>query len=161
MGSEEKCPIRVYRFTGPFVSGGGVPKELLEESLDTTSYMESVVSGRFVEPEEEEDKVIEDADDVNANNQLSLITGEAEPGWHRHCNDDPGCLPAKAWNERQSVAPLGMQDVWDDYAIVRWTFDPEQNIDDVRKEAFRSAAEYWRRTHAFHLLKLTNRCLRM
>eukprot|EP00959_Pyramimonas_sp_CCMP1952_P177970 3719917-Pyramimonas_sp.AAC.1 len=37
-----------------------------------------------------------------------------------------------------------MPDMWDDYVVVRYTFDPEQQVDDVRKEAFRSAAEHWR-----------------
>merc|ERR1711933_673880 len=137
--------MRAYRFTGPFFSGGGVPHELLEESLDTTAYKESIVSGRFVEVEEEEDKVAEDVHNVATDHKhISLIASEAEPGWHRLCNDDPGCLADKPWNERQHDAPDGMEDVWDEYAIVRWTFDPAQNIDDVRKEAFRSAAAYWR-----------------
>jgi hypothetical protein len=37
-----------------------------------------------------------------------------------------------------------MPDVWEDYVVVHWTFDPQQQVDDVRKEAFRSAAEHWR-----------------
>jgi hypothetical protein len=44
-----------------------------------------------------------------------------------------------------------MPEDWQDYVVVRWTFD--SGVDDVRKEAFRSAVEHWRQQTCIALIE--------
>lgn len=42
------CPLRVYRWLGPFVSGGSVPEHLMMPRLEDSVLVDSVVKGRLL-----------------------------------------------------------------------------------------------------------------
>eukprot|EP00913_Durusdinium_trenchii_P023080 g21671.t1 len=124
--TEQKCPLRVYRWLGPFVGGGTVPEHLMMSHIDDQTMVDSIAQTENGQLEE----------DV----QLSTVT--EGPGWGRLCDDNDGCLGARPWIERTAVPPEGMSDQWQEYVIFRYKF--KDGTDAARKEGLRAAAAEWR-----------------
>ncbi|CAK8995745.1 unnamed protein product [Durusdinium trenchii] len=150
--TEQKCPLRVYRWLGPFVGGGTVPEHLMMSHIDDQTMVDSIVTGRPITEEDEEDgeELSEDpapmAQAQTENGQLEedvqLSTVTEGPGWGRLCDDNDGCLGARPWIERTAVPPEGMSDQWQEYVIFRYKF--KDGTDAARKEGLRAAAAEWR-----------------
>eukprot|EP00435_Cladocopium_sp_Y103_P073690 s7_g44.t1 len=148
--SEMECPVRVYRWLGPFVSGGSVPEHLQMLHVGNTIYVDSIVTGTDISEEQEEDGQIPiellqkfDAESEEIQKERAA-SGIEDPRWDRPCDDFDGCQAARPWIERTTVAPEGMLSQWQEYVMVRYKFDAD--VDNTRKEAFRAAAADWR-TH--------------
>ena len=142
----DSCPMRVYRWLGPFESGGSVRAGLLKPNAAATAYVDSVVAGKRLTPAQEEDGIpLDEGDAAKAALLQDEVASEtSNPMWERLCNDSPGCQAGRPWIERTSQAPEGMVPQWEEYVVVRYKFDTD--VDDTRKEAFRAAAADWR-TH--------------
>lgn len=134
------CPVRVYRFSGPFESGGSIPVALLKPRAADVAYLDSILTGTDIFNGGEESPRISMKSVVKANKPSQ----DGKPSWTRLCDDDVGCNAGAPWTERTSTAPASVTlDKWQEYVIVRYTFDPDQKVDDARKEAFRSATAVW------------------
>jgi len=136
-----RCGTRVYRYTGHYAAGG-IPDALMEATARDVAYIDSIVLGREFQQEAEEDDG--HAASPTAAGGEALLNVQGRPGWLRYCWPEkcgPGGGP---WLERQSglAAGTGARGHWQDYAVVRYYFDP--GVDDARKEAFRAAAARWR-----------------
>ncbi|CAE7030913.1 TUBA [Symbiodinium natans] len=128
------CPMRVYRWKGPFVSGGSVPPHLLESSGSSSAYIASIVAGRHLGQMEDTEEMAQDAG-------LVQTRAGQDPNYDRLC---PDCNHGRAWSERTTVAPEGMIDQWEDYVVIRYNWADAIANDETRKEGFRAAAEGWR-----------------
>ncbi|CAJ1404240.1 unnamed protein product [Effrenium voratum] len=139
---EEQCPLRVYRWLGPFASGG-VPEHLQAENEEQNIYIQSVARGKQVLQEEDTDHSVLENEDGQLEGALAepeaLLQNEAP--WDRLCNDNPGCNAGKPWTDRVSAAPEGVVDRWEDYVVIPYYFMFEG--DSTRREAFRAAAKMW------------------
>ncbi|CAJ1349707.1 unnamed protein product [Effrenium voratum] len=60
-------------------------------------------------------------------------------GWNRSGHES---LAVDRWPERRSEPPGSGEDIWQDYAVVRYSFNT--TIDALRKNAFRDAVDMWR-----------------
>jgi hypothetical protein len=167
--SMDKCPVRAYRFTGHFESGGSVPAKLLRTRAVDLPYIDSIMLGRNISSEKEEDPRAPRArqiglteTDEKEKSRLQQTPGKTKttttkgPSWNRPCNDDPGCNSGPPWTDRVTTAPAGAPDVWQEYVVVRYRFDPTQNIDDTRKEAFRAATNVWTSVTCVTFSELSN-----
>lgn len=92
--TDAACPMRVYRWLGPFVSGGSVPEHLLmlplsfkrppsllgARNVGNTIYVDSVVTGERISEAQEEDGEHNETDGA-------LVQGESgrveDPRWDR------------------------------------------------------------------------------
>lgn len=159
--TDEACPLRVYRWLGPFVSGGSVPEHLMMPRLEESVLVDSVVQGRLLNEGDEEDGPggLLDADAQEIEPALTQHGGNASwaegPAWHRLCDDRDGCQYARPWVERTTVAPEGMTPEWREYVIVRYKHDPETSTPTMR-EAFDAAAAEWRRHTCVALIEDPN-----
>lgn len=159
--TDEACPLRVYRWLGPFVSGGSVPEHLMMPRLEESVLVDSVVQGRLLNEGDEEDGPggLLDADAQEIEPALTQHGGNASwaegPAWHRLCDDRDGCQYARPWVERTTVAPEGMTPEWREYVIVRHKHDPETSTPTMR-EAFDAAAAEWRRHTCVALIEDPN-----
>ena len=142
--TQDSCPMRVYRWVGPFEGGGSVRARFIKLSAASMAYVDSVVAGRRITPAVLEDGVPFDDGEPTDESLLQGGEGLANPMWERPCNDNPGCQAGRPWIERTTEAPEGMVPQWEEYVIVRYKFDTD--VDNTRKEAFRAAAADWR-TH--------------
>ncbi|CAK9056801.1 Tolloid-like protein 2 (Metalloprotease xolloid) (Xenopus tolloid) [Durusdinium trenchii] len=148
--TDQACPVRVYRWLGPFVSGGSVPEHLLMLKHDrsimnvgNTIYVDSIVHGKRITEEQEEDgKVPPPPKEAKLHDVEHLKEQAVDPRWDRPCGDNPGCQAGRQWKNRNPVAPPGMVAQWEEYVIVPYKFDA--GVDDARKEVFRAAAAEWR-----------------
>jgi hypothetical protein len=149
----DKCPVRVYRFTGHFESGGSIPAKLLRTRAVDLPYIDSIMLGRNISSEREEDprariSGLAETDQKAEKSRLHQSPGKASttskgPSWNRPCNDNPGCDSGPPWTDRVTEPPAGAPNVWEDYVVVRYRFDPTQSVDNTRKEAFRAATNVW------------------
>ena len=146
---EGECPMRVYRWKGPFVAGGSVQSHLLKISEGDQAHVTSVVLGQRIghmdgtEPEHEVAEVAEAAkgDSLAQTDSDSDRADRIDPNWLRNC---PECNAGRHWWERSNETPDGMIDQWVDVVVVRYNWAASCVDDEVRKEAFRAAAEVWR-----------------
>eukprot|EP00435_Cladocopium_sp_Y103_P024864 s1803_g6.t1 len=148
--TDQACPLRVYQWLGPFVSGGSVPEHLMMPRLEESVFVDSVVKGRLLNEGDEEDGPggLLGAEDEEIEPALAQHGGHASwkegPAWHRLCDDIDGCQGARPWIERTTVAPEGMTPQWEEYVIVRYKYHTETATLKMR-EAFEAAAAEWRR----------------
>ena len=105
----DTCPMRVYRWLGPFESGGSVGARLLKPNAAATAYVDSVVAGRRLTPAQEEDGIPLDGDaDETADAASALVQGgTGNPMWERPCNDNPGCQAGRPWNRAHNSGTRG------------------------------------------------------
>ncbi|CAK9088592.1 Hypothetical protein SCF082_LOCUS41836, partial [Durusdinium trenchii] len=137
--TDQACPVRVYRWLGPFISGGSVPEHLLMLNAGNTIYVDSIVHGKHISEEQEEDGQPDSQEGAFLQDAKRQVE---DPRWDRPCDDADGCQAGRPWIERTGVAPEGMVPQWEEYVMVRYKFDVD--VDDTRKEAFRAAAAEWR-----------------
>jgi hypothetical protein len=128
---DEICPLQVYRYTG-FFDLGGIPLSLLKPNVATSAYIDSIVAGHIIKPEEEEDKGGKDS---------SLVQKKAP--WDRPCYPQNCGAGRGPWNDRRSNGPddPAFVDKFEEYVWVPYWFTGA--VDQTRKEAFRDAAKMW------------------
>jgi len=72
------------------------------------------------------------------------------PGWQRPCWPH-ACGAGEPWRQRQASAPEGVEDLWQEYVPIRYTWGPA--VDSERKQAFRAAADAWRARSCINLIE--------
>jgi len=154
-GASASCAVLVQRFAGPY-EDGGVPFGLTRTSAQDISYIDSIVVGKDIALDMEEDGVpvaselpagenIAITNITAAGTPTTLVHGDDEaPGFARPCYPH-NCGPAGGpWLERRETPPAegGDDGRWADYAVIRYFFDDD--VDDERRGAFRQAVQQWR-----------------
>mmetsp|Transcript_18569 Transcript_18569/g.32514 ORF Transcript_18569/g.32514 Transcript_18569/m.32514 type:complete len:432 (+) Transcript_18569:15-1310(+) len=140
------CSVRVYRYSGPMISGA-VPATLLEASSEDMPYVDSIVAGRHISQEEAEDGAVE-ADSKGDQAPASLLDSLSGPSWERLCSSSHGCLSGQKWPDRDS--PEGPS-TWEEHTTIPYVF--EAGLDATRKEAFRLAVDHWREKTCISLVE--------
>lgn len=124
--------LKIHRFTGSFEAGmPAIAHNALYYDVEEVTYIESIVEGKDVH-EEPSDTGLPPASS----------SGKA-PSFPRSCVDSDGCGPGRAWTDRTSEAPKGVESVkkWADWVKIKYKF--ASNIDSTRKEVFRDAVAHW------------------
>lgn len=154
--AEKTCGTRVYRYAGHYEMGG-VPFSHTRAAAQDVAYIDSIVAGHVISDIVEEDGAREGGNagklkrsgrlikhpTLKQKESLDMDTHHQEPGWARPCwpyNCGPGGGP---WTLRQSAVAAGLENQWQDYAIISYFFDAATIQDDDRREAFREAAGAW------------------
>ena len=113
-----------------------MPNHLLKISEGDQTHVISVVLGERIG--HEDGAKAETGDSLT---QTATDSERIEPNWLRNC---PECNAGRHWWERSNVTPDGMIDQWVDVVVVRYNWADNCVNDEIRKEAFRAAAEVWR-----------------
>jgi len=129
------CPLRVYRWGGYYESGG-LPHKFIKRRLEgDQQYADSIATGEDTWMRLDSPMV------YRPDGRHKYGKRNHGPAYERHCWPEGDCGPANLWDERTPVAPAGVDDVWQDYVIVRYEFD--HILDAVRREAWLAAADMW------------------
>jgi len=141
------CPLRLYRYSGPFDSGA-LPEELIGDLLiSDQEYRDTIATGNETDEEAEEDGA--SADDDNENNSTSTnetkneTQDEVSEVAYQHCWPN-SCGAGKPWSNRTSKNPssaLDSKNKWFEYVIINYVFTP--GLKASRKDVFRRAAAEW------------------
>jgi len=145
--SDQDCPLKVFRYSGAYVSGG-VPPLFTDIRVQDLEYTDSIVEAHRVGEEIEEDgnDLPKEANSKEDGTRVANTAGWERPCWPGDCG--PGRGP---WQQRQDFPPPGKADHWKQYVIIDYYF--ETNVDDIRKEAFRAAVEEWRNKTCINLIE--------
>ena len=125
------CPLTVYRYTG-YLNMGGVPVSLLKTFADTTAYIDSVVAGHTISPEEEDGSPPAGAGLLQRNDP-----------WDKSCYPSLCGAGGSAWTDRRSEGPTGNPSVdkFNEYVWIPYYYTSQ--IDAVRHESFEVAVKMW------------------
>jgi len=123
--------LKVYRYTGHF-EASGLPASLLDIHEDELTYLDSVVTGKLRIEEAAEDGY--SAQDIPSKYSSAL---QVDSGFLPRCSGGQNCGPGTPWRTRKSSPPANMPDKWQEYVEVPFFFS--NNLDNIRKEAFREA----------------------
>jgi len=140
---EEQCHIHVFRYLGQFEMGGipsAVAIGLMEQDV---TYIDSIVKGKEIEEESLEDGIMNGIGHPFEQGTSKVPVGKkGKPNWNRPCYPK-NCGPGDGlWPRREKEARSGVKDIWQEYVTVKYRFN--KNIDRVRRELIRVAAEKWR-----------------
>lgn len=149
---DPSCPVRLFRYSGHFESGG-IPSSLYPAfTVQDLSYVDSIVAGRYIS--DIEDAMTNGTAIEEAKIQLALLEESQIPMWMRNCWPDTCGPAAYLWHERQHQPPAGVRDNWEEYVTIRYWWG--NGIDEGRKEAFREAANRWREQTCINLIETPN-----
>eukprot|EP00408_Alexandrium_pacificum_P057330 CAMPEP_0171171402 /NCGR_PEP_ID=MMETSP0790-20130122/9199_1 /TAXON_ID=2925 /ORGANISM="Alexandrium catenella, Strain OF101" /LENGTH=713 /DNA_ID=CAMNT_0011636255 /DNA_START=45 /DNA_END=2183 /DNA_ORIENTATION=+ len=132
------CPVLLRRYIEPLESGG-VSIKYRTTGITDVAYVDSIVAGRRISPELEEHR--KEEHDKEALGMVAKEGRRVDPQWTRSCWPST-CGPGRGpWQTRTAVAPTGVNDVWEEYVTVTYSF--AAGLDATRKEAFRDAVTAW------------------
>lgn len=133
------CPLRVFRYSGYF-EAGGIPMSLVKLEEDDLQYFHKV----FHSHQRDMDEDVIYSTHAPTSPPAMDVRAESEPVGHPWDRD---CFPANCgpgggvWPHRQPEAPEGVYDQFREYSVIPYFFS--ENLDDARKEVFRTAARHW------------------
>lgn len=154
---EVVCPIRVFYYTGHYESGS-IPFEMIDANVADQAYVDSLILGRTLAPEQEEDWPNHDGGGSSSHVSLQEVSSKwsssSTPGWERPCWPGNCGAGGGPWPQRLGTLIGGMRGRWKQNVVLPFYFD--SNVDDGRKGAFRKAVSEWKRVTCIHFVETTH-----
>lgn len=154
---EQLCPLRVFRYTGPY-EFGSVPFELFDATVQDTAYVDSIVFGQALSAEAEEDMPGSKEDASGETSSVpghtlafDMMSDSGTPGWQRSCWPGNCGAGGGPWKKRRGTLIAGLKGRWQEYVVIEYYFDP--TLDSARRSAFRKAVAAWSKETCIHFVE--------
>jgi len=145
-----ECPLKVYRYSGPFESGVLPQLPMGHHMIIDVVYMHTIASGVMQDEEMEEDGRVDDATEASTSTEVthsihrsSLEKGRRDTSAEHDQSDTfrrcwpEQCAAGKPWHTRAPESPSGSDTTWKEYVIIEYMF--QENLEDVKINTFKKS----------------------